>query len=52
MQAAEGRKEDKECERVVIAMTHAVVDPWTVVVHLHHAPDNEEKKGLKYIKSI
>ena len=36
--AAERSEEGEQSEGHMVAMAHTVVDPRTVVVHLHHAP--------------
>ena len=36
MDTAKGNKEEKPSEVGVVTVTHTGVDPWTVVIHLHH----------------
>ena len=50
MKTAEWSVEDKSCERSVVVVPNTDVDPWTVVVHFHHTPDEGERRKDKGVQ--
>lgn len=48
MYAAQWSEQEKACEVRMIHMTTAVVDPGTMMIHLHHTPEGRSHFYVKY----